>query len=805
MTGGILKLGKFRLATILTALVFAVSACDSAEDRLQKHLTGGEELIEQEQYEKAVIEFRNALELDDKSVPAHLGMARIYERRGNYPAMVAHLNKALEVQPDNVDALVRLGQIMMLGNQFDEALVNADAALKADPSNIDAKVLRAGVSLRLGNSETAVSLAKEALEASPGNPAAYAVLIGAEMKDNNFEQALATAREAGEAAPDDFGIAIVQLQVLERMGKDEEVGQYLKEMVERFPDQTSLRVSLGRWYLAQGDDAGAEGELRAVAAMEPENSARALAVANFLEIRKGVDAARAELEDLISSREKNGPFRIALARLEYNAGDKNAAKDTLRSVIETASDDDDGQQNEARVALAGYLISENDAEGARKLVEDVLAEDSSNIDALTIRAALYFDAGDLNNALLDVRSGLAVAPDDPRLLLLSARTQLRTGNLGIAGENFSAALQASDYNPEIAIEYANFLKGQNRLDAVAEVLSEAVSRNPDNGQLLTELANVQLNTGDFVGANQTAEKLKSVDENISRRVEAASLSGREQFDESIAILRELSEDPEQQSRTLAEMVQVYYRAGKIDEAYSFLGDIISENPKNTQALLIRATLNENQQKLDAAEMDLRSAIASVPEASGPVVTLARFFARHGRIEDTVSTLQGALGTVENDAGVRLFLGNIFEAQGKRDEAVEEYRAVISKQPNSAVAVNNLVNLLIEYYPDDPAAAAEANELAVALKDTRVPAFQDTYGWVMYRQGDYEEALRALRPAVEALPDNPYVQYHAGMAYKAIGDARQARVHLENAAAALDGKFEFADAAKKAMEELDQPQ
>jgi tetratricopeptide (TPR) repeat protein len=62
----------------------------------------------------------------------------------------------------------------------------------------------------------------------------------------------------------------------------------------------------------------------------------------------------------------------------------------------------------------------------------------------------------------------------------------------------------------------------------------------------------------------------------------------------------------------------------------------------------------------------------------------------------------------------------------------------------------------------------------------VPPFQDTYGWIAYRQGEYQEALEHLEPAAEGLPDDPLVQYHLGMTYRALGRQDDALDQLRRA-------------------------
>ena len=68
-------------------------------------------------------------------------------------------------------------------------------------------------------------------------------------------------------------------------------------------------------------------------------------------------------------------------------------------------------------------------------------------------------------------------------------------------------------------------------------------------------------------------------------------------------------------------------------------------------------------------------------------------------------------------------------------------------------------------------------MARRLRDTEVPPFQDTYGWILSRRGDYAEALTYLEPAAAALAGNPLVQFHHAEAALALERSDAARAEL----------------------------
>jgi tetratricopeptide (TPR) repeat protein len=58
---------------------------------------------------------------------------------------------------------------------------------------------------------------------------------------------------------------------------------------------------------------------------------------------------------------------------------------------------------------------------------------------------------------------------------------------------------------------------------------------------------------------------------------------------------------------------------------------------------------------------------------------------------------------------------------------------------------------------------------------------DTLGWILFKKGDYGNALRLLQESAAKLPDQPQVQYHVGMAHYMLGDETPARIALQRAA------------------------
>ena len=109
------------------------------------------------------------------------------------------------------------------------------------------------------------------------------------------------------------------------------------------------------------------------------------------------------------------------------------------------------------------------------------------------------------------------------------------------------------------------------------------------------------------------------------------------------------------------------------------------------------------------------------------------------------------------------------------------RSFSRSTPNFVPALNNLAYLYTERLNDLDKAydlARKARELQ--RQDASVA---DTLGWVLYKRGDYQQALPILQESAEKAPDNPEIQFHLGMTAYMMGQTDLAKVALRKAASA----------------------
>ena len=143
-----------------------------------------------------------------------------------------------------------------------------------------------------------------------------------------------------------------------------------------------------------------------------------------------------------------------------------------------------------KLALAQMLIATDNAVGARARVEEVLAEDTGNVEALKMRAAWLIQDDKPGEAILALRTALDQNPRDPGILTLMGEAHERDGSRELAGERYALAVEVSGNGAQESLRYARYLIADTRLDPVGAVLENALRVSPQDVALLVSLADV---------------------------------------------------------------------------------------------------------------------------------------------------------------------------------------------------------------------------------------------------------------------------------------------------------------------------
>ena len=141
------------------------------------------------------------------------------------------------------------------------------------------------------------------------------------------------------------------------------------------------------------------------------------------------------------------------------------------------------------------------------------------------------------------------------------------------------------------------------------------------------------------------------------------------------------------------------------------------------------------------------------------------------------------------------LGSAYYLAGNFPKAKQVLQTTINAYPADPEPLNDLAYFIADSndVSDLPLALTDVNQAIAKLQsmasidDTgttiALATFQDTLGWVQYRQHNYSQAVTTLQEAISNDPSIPKVRYHLGMAYLGLDSISPGHGDIDNHAAA----------------------
>ena len=429
--------------------------------------------------------------------------------------------------------------------------------------------------------------------------------------------------------------------------------------------------------------------------------------------------------------------------------DSSEARDTLATLLIRQ-----GRTPEALTQLAAVARLEGDARFPALLNRfDELppAEQAALDDAVTellpafegsvplrLTAALIAaERDDPARARARLNEVFALDPQQHQALLLDARLRMDAGERNPLAR-IEAALDAEPDNDRLRLQYARLL-ARDDMTAARQQFEILSVNNPRDGDILFSLALINEELGDRVAAKAYLRQVLAL--------------GQRPDDVYFALGRMAEEDGE-----LAKAIQHYMQVGDGPEfvaANARIGELLLRAGELPRFLGHFTTLRQ-----------------SYPPRSEQLYALqANLLNAAGRTETVLEVLGEGLDAHPGSTSLLYSRSVAHERSGDIAAAELDLRTILDREPDNATALNalgyTLANRTTRY---QEARALIARALALEPEE---PAILDSMGWVLYHQGEYEQALDYLTRAYAAFPD-PEVAAHLGEVLWASGDREGAR-------------------------------
>ena len=246
----------------------------------------------------------------------------------------------------------------------------------------------------------------------------------------------------------------------------------------------------------------------------------------------------------------------------------------------------------AQIMLAEMAFKRDKIDAAEAIVSEILRKDNRNTNALKVRASVRIVRGQLDLAIADLQQALSDQPRSTQLILLLALAYERSGSMALADKQYSDAVRISNFNSNVGLNYVNFLLRRGNVDRAEQFLVEFSKRSPENLNVLSALAQVELGRGNWVGAQAAAESIRNTNSgrDIADQFLGAALLGQNKYDESIAVFQSAVNASPSAIQPMISLVRALVRAQKTDKAIAFLKSTLEANPDNAEAQVLMGSI-----------------------------------------------------------------------------------------------------------------------------------------------------------------------------------------------------------------------
>jgi tetratricopeptide (TPR) repeat protein len=453
---------------------------------------------------------------------------------------------------------------------------------------------------------------------------------------------------------------------------------------------------------------------------------------------------------------------------------------------------------------------------AAQLLRQLTLLEPRDVDNYIELSRLQRELGDAKDALETVRRATIADPNDAALVREVNKVLLKSGDSDALLNFYKPLAEEYPGRADIQMRYALVLLGYSKRREAAAVLRSSLDFQPDNKQGRLLLAGVESDLGNKDQACQDLDKfLAAAGRNRESLVQAIRLFLKfDAQEKAAACFAELSRlDPAYPGLRDLEF-QITLLGKDKEKTVALLTKEIEAHPEQTNLCFLLAQTLSELKRLEEAAPILRKALEKAPAKDVPAIrgVLLAVLQDTGRFPEAVEQARAILAAEPSDWRTRLILLGLYlkteNAEKVRSEAssvlqqfpnepevryetalvyweVKDYdateaalRKAIELKPDYAEAYNSLAYLLSELNRDLDQAVVLVQK-ALELKPG-AGHIVDSLGWIYYKKGDYEKAVRALEEAAGTTNNDPVVLDHLGDAYLKVDRAADALARFKQA-------------------------
>ncbi len=855
-------MNKARVGTFIAiAGLIGLYGCGQAS--VEEYVSAARQFQEANDIDAAIIEYKNAVQLDPGAPTPRFELGKLYLEKGNYAGAEKELNRALELGHPPSKVLPHLTvayQYTGAENALSKVDHNAQGMTAVDKVKVGFYKIEALVNL--DKKEEAKALIDELLELETSSVYQGLVQSMDHILAKDFDTALTNTLSLREQSPTNKDVLLQLARLYLVTGDRDKAAEVYEAYVKSYPKDISTKFSLAVLLIELGRYEEAEPIVADLLKLNREHGVLNQ-LQGIIEASKGdYELALVHLEKAIQNGRNEPAVRLLAGHSAYKLEDFAAASRHLSMIASDLPDshpglrmladsllqqglsgdatsvlnrlEGDTQADAALFSKAGFeLLREGNIEDARKMVEksselstsandlarlgmlqlslndvdgivnlEAAAEKSpqSELTQKTLLAA-YVSTNQLEKAKALAKEWTQKEDDAVGPWLVLADIALKEENFEEASQALQKATEAAPDDARIHLTKGRMYAQQEQLEQAKDEVQAALAKEPENIAGLSFLYALETEQGNQA---QVIERVENALEKNKENLQLRLLLARMYFsvDESDKLLATLEplEKLEDKPKVYWELKgQTLLKTNQIPAALAHFENWQSASPTNKSAVLGLLLIYDAQSNYEEG-LNALEAFLKVRNDRQLKVIKAYFHAMLRQISQARKIIDGLPENMKEVPFVRGIKARIALQEGKGESAVEDALAAYEALPNA----KNAVLVLASYETTN-----QRDEGFAFLKKHLEANPNDLRANMLYAERligeDPKAAQKVYENILKATPDNFVVLNNLAYLYFEDGNLKRAEELARRAVELNPGNADSVDTLAQVLIKQGQPE
>ena len=451
-------------------------------------------------------------------------------------------------------------------------------------------------------------------------------------------------------------------------------------------------------------------------------------------------------------------YRMGLTDMRmYAYGD---AVRELRRAVELQPENADAATKLADIFLTASLHDPARAadlfKEIKELTDRLLRLDPNSFDAHRLKGTMAYLSKDPTGAIVEYEKANAVKPYQPELIMAYFQALILNDRVDDAEKLAREMInRQKNFSPMYDLLYLQYMRLNRSADA-EKLLKLKAENNPQKASYLMQVAMHYYTVNRRSDMEAIFEKLND----DKKYPEGHMLVGdffffrarefdhaQQQYEAAIKAF------PKDRAVYQKRMVELYAATKRNNEASALLATILKDNPKDNDAIAMRASLmltSGSRDQINLAANDLQALVTKMPQNHLLRFNLARALAAKGEIEQARLQLEQAIKIRPDFIVARELLARIYLSRNEAVKGLKEADEIIGYDKNHLQA-HLLRSLALLHMGDKDRAREELAFITKTFPQNAEARYQ--IGFLAWQEKDYKKAEQVFGDLYRANPND----------------------------------------------------